>query len=222
MSVEVRQFNSATPDRPTAADAVGEPERPLATGELIPQVSALRYRADVANGDAAALANRTASLGRDVYLLHLRKRTQIHERLSVQSILGSLADQGLAWSMLARMLRVSIPAVRKWRLGEGASPENRHRIARLAALLDMLKDQFMIEDPAAWLEIPLEPTRRTIADACAQDRLDLVLDYAAGWITAEQVLNNLDRDWREVEAARYVEVFEAEDGDLALRPIRRT
>lgn len=209
-----RQLATAGVERPTAANSVPEATAPPATAEqLIPQVSALRYRADIVNSDVA-------SLGRDVFQLNLDERTSARERESVQSLLQLLTERGLSWSMVSRVIDVSVPAIRKWRLGQGASPENRRALARLAALLDMLADQFMIEDPAAWLEIPLGPTRRTLADAYASGRVDLVLDYAGRWITTpERVLDELDPRWRETQASREFETFTAADGHLGVRRV---
>lgn len=214
MTFESRQLARVGVDRPTAADSVPEPAAPPATaGGLIPQVSALRYRADVVNSDAT-------SLGRDVYQLNLDERTSGREHQSVQSLLQILTERGLSWAMISRTLGVSVPAIRKWRLGEGASPENRHALARLVALFDMLADQFMIEDPAAWLEIPLGSTRRTLADAYAAGRVDLILEYAGRWITSpERVLDELYPRWRETEASREFQTFVAADGDLGIRGI---
>ena len=214
MAFESRQLATVGVDRPTAADSVPEPATPPATaGELIPQVSALRYRADLVNSDVA-------SLGRDVYQLNLDERTTARERESVQSLLQVLAERGIGWSMVSRALDVSVPAIRKWRLGQGASPANRHALARLAALLDMLADQFMIADPAAWLEIPLGSTRRTLVDAYSAGRVDLILEYAGRWITsADGVLDELDPGWHEAEASREYETFVAADGAPGIRRI---
>lgn len=214
MTIDSRQLTTAGVDRPTAADAVPEPAAPPATaGELIPRVSALRYQADAVNSDATTLA-------RDVYELNLDERTSGREHQSVQSLLQALTELGLSWSMISRTLGVSVPAIRKWRQGEGASPENRHALARLVALLDMLSDQFMIEDPAAWLEIPLASTRRSLVDAYVAGRVDLILEYAARWITSpERVLDQLDPRWRDADASREFETFVAADGDLGIRRI---
>jgi transcriptional regulator with XRE-family HTH domain len=198
-------------ERPTAADTVGVPTAPPATAQdLIPQVSALRYRADLVNKDVA-------TLGRDVYALSLEERSTDRERQGIQTLLDDLADRGIAWSSIATMLGVSVPAVRKWRQGEGASPESRQAAARLAALVDMLSDQFMIEDPAAWLEMPLAATRRTLVDVLAQGRVDLILEYAAGWISTPQaLLDQIDPKWRESSRPRF-ETFVDAEGQLGIR-----
>jgi hypothetical protein len=107
MLAEPRQLAHLEPEPPTAAASVPAPTVPPATADLIPRVSALRYRADLANTSAT-------SLSRDVYLLNLSERTSDAERQSVNSLLSELSRQGVSWSMLSRLLRVSVPAIRKW------------------------------------------------------------------------------------------------------------
>ena len=197
---------------PTAARNVAEPALPRPTaGELIPRVSSLRVRSDILNADAT-------ELGTEVFLLNLAERAAVQERHGVRTMLESLAAAGLSWTLMSRVLGVSIPAIRKWRLGEGASPESRHAVAELAALLEMLKEQFMIEDPAAWLEIPLAGTSKTVADVVAANRLDLVFDYASAWISSpQQLLDRFAPAWREELAARKYETYVVPDGGLAIR-----
>jgi hypothetical protein len=197
---------------PTAADNVAEQVLPRATaGELIPRVSSLRVRSDSLNTDVT-------ELGREVYLLNLAERTVKQERQGVRTMLEALAGFGLSWTLMARMLGVSVPAIRKWRLGEGTSPENRHAVAGLAALVEMLDEQFMIEDPAAWLEIPLEGTARTVADIVAAGRLDLVFDYASSWIASpKQLLDRFAPEWRDEVATKEHETYLAPDGEMAIR-----
>jgi hypothetical protein len=209
---DIQQLIRTDVPAPTAAGTVHEPALPPATaGELIPVVASLRYRSDLVHTDAI-------QLNRDVYTLHLSERTASRERQAVRTLLDDITASGLSWTLVARILGVSVPAIRKWRLGEGASPANRHAVARLAALLDMLAEQFLIEDPAAWLEIPLAGTPLTLADVFTANRDDLVLEYAAGWIaSAEALLNEFDPTWREAENAREFETFQAPDGGIGIR-----
>lgn len=202
-------------DSPTAAH-VAVPTSPPATAEaLISQVSHLRYRVDLVTDDVT-------SLGREVYGLGHAERTAVRERQSAQTLLEDLARRGLGWSSIARLVGVSVPAVRKWRLGEGASPENRQFLAKLAGLMDMLEEQFMIEDPAAWLEIPL-PDGHTLVDVVARGRVDIVLEYAAGWIrTPSELLDQVGPGWRASGSKSEFETFIAADGQPAIRPVART
>lgn len=197
---------------PTSAGNVAEPEMPAPTaGDLIPRVSGLRIRTHSLNTDVTGI-------GIDVYLLSLAERTAKQERQSVKAMLDALAAAGLSWTLMSRVLHVSVPAIRKWRLGEPASPANRHAIAELAALLEMLDEQFMIADPAMWIEIPLAGTTRTIADVVAAGRIDLVFGYIAGWTPSpQQLLDRFAPEWREEAANRRHETYLAPDGGLAIR-----
>lgn len=213
MAIEARQITTDPQvDRPTAAETAMPPAPPTATAqELIPRVSMLRYQVnDVHSG--------VATLGREVYGLNLKERSTEREKKSVPSLLDVVMKMGVGWSALARLLGVSTPAIRKWRLGQGASPENRKTLAELTALMQMLDEQFMVEDPASWLEIPLADTRTSLIDVYAAGRSDLILDYAGRWITsAEQLLDAFDPKWRASASSREFETFIAADGQPAIR-----
>jgi hypothetical protein len=213
------QFVTLALPEPTAAGTVKAPTLPPETaGDLIPVVSNLRYATDLVHAKSVEVQAQSVELGRKAYSLHLAERTATRERQAVKSLLDDIAATGLSWTLMSRIFGVSVPAIRKWRLGEGASPENRHAVARLAALLDLLDDQFMVEDPAAWLEIPLAETHRTVADIFIAGRDGLVLDYASRWIpTPEALLDEFDPAWREAEAAREYETFDAPDGGVGIR-----
>ena len=190
---------------------------PHATAEaLIPESSQLRY-------EVSDLHDETTRLSRAVYVAYLNERTTRCEQMKVQTLLQMLVATGLSWTTLARALGVSVPAIRKWRLGEGVSPENRHAVARLPqALLEILEQQLHIEDPASWLEIPLAGTRTTLADIYARGREDLVIDYASTWIsTAQELLDQTDPWWRAKTASREFETFESPDGEMALRRVQK-
>src|SRR5438105_10909217 len=153
MAIEGRAPVRRQTDSPTAANVVETPSAPPTTAaQLIPEVSLLRYRADNVNSNVA-------SLGREIYALNLRERTTTHEKQSVRALLELLARKGVGWSELSKMLGVSTPAIRKWRQGEGGWPANRHALSEIAALIEMLGDQFMVDDPVSWLEIPIAGTR---------------------------------------------------------------
>ncbi len=107
------------------------------------------------------------------------------------------ATRGLAWVQIARLVGVSVPALRKWRLGETVSPDNRRELARLAEFFGMITSA-PIGDPAAWLELRLaEETTLTGLDIYAARRADLLLELAFGHITAARLLEEFDPQWRE-------------------------
>lgn len=196
---------------PTAALAITPPYTPPTTAALIPQVAALRYEADL-------IQAKTVSLDRRVHEVDLDRRTDEWQMKGVLSLLTAISERwGMGWSELARTVGVSVPALRKWRLGESASPANRRALARLAATLEMLSDQFMIEDPASWLEIPLADSTLSLVDAYAAGRQDLVIEYAGRRIdSAEQLLAEFAPNWQAGLDARF-ETYPASDGHRAIR-----
>lgn len=213
MAIETRQIiTEPKVDSPTAAETATPPAPPIATAQqLIPRVSMLRYQVnDVHSG--------VSTLGREVYGLNLKERSAEQGKKSVPSLLDAVTKIGVGWAVLARLLRVSTPAIRKWRLGQGASPESRKTLAELAALLQMLDEQFMVEDPASWLEIPLADTHTSLVDVYAAGRSDLILDYAGRWIASEeQLLDAFDPHWRASASSKEFETFIAADGQPAIR-----
>ncbi|MFF2816344.1 hypothetical protein ACFVT9_12570 [Kitasatospora cineracea] len=133
-------------------------------------------------------------------------------------MLDELSDLGFAWRDVARMLGVSVAAVQKWRRGDGVTGNNRRNIASLLAVCDMTTSHYGVDEIASWFEMPLvSGCPITPIDLYAQARPDLVFDYASGHSDPEQVLSNLDPEWREHSRSSF-EVFEAADGELAIRP----
>lgn len=202
---------------PTAADtvkAIAPAETETRIAALVQPTSNIRYQAELLN-------SRAASLNREVLVALMHERTAVFEKLNAQTLLELLGKSGMSWSAVARMLAVSAPALRKWRLGEGTTPANRKALARVAAVVELLSEQFMIQDAASWLEIPLADTKYTIIDAFARGRADLLFDYARLWVTSEQVLDALDKEWRKAHRPKEFEAFMAADGKRALRRVRR-
>jgi transcriptional regulator with XRE-family HTH domain len=88
--------------------------------------------------------------------MDLANRTLAKSRNDVPNLLDELAyRRGMAWTHIAEIADVSVSAVRKWRKGRDASPESRSRLAKFAALLDVLEQKGRIQDPANWMEMDL-------------------------------------------------------------------
>jgi hypothetical protein len=123
----------------------------------------------------------------------------------------------LAWRTIARLVGVSVPAVQKWRKGEKMAPENLDKVATLLATCDLVAS-YSISDVAAWFEIPILPgTPLRPLDLYLADRDELLLDWASHHlIDPVQVLDQFDPNWRASYHSDF-EVFEATDGELALR-----
>lgn len=149
----------------------------------------------------------------------LSERASAKSRKGVEALLEELAtERGMAWRDIARVAGVSRSAVRKWRAGESPSSERRTRLAVAAAFLDLL-EQFPIDDPVGWLEVPILPGYTVTAfDVFDTGNLDILLDYAAQRIPATKLLDEFDDTWRNRFTSRF-EVFTAPDG---IRSVRST
>lgn len=127
----------------------------------------------------------------------------------------------MAWRDVARLLRVSVPAVQKWRRGEGMSGANRLRLARVVAALDMLK-QYLISEPVSWLEMPIkEGVALTRLDLLVGNRFDLALELVSDGdepIVVDPILDEFDPTWRESRVDTAFELFVADDGVVSIRP----
>ena len=159
------------------------------------EVAGLRDRVDLLNSDVRDLHNgvRTHDLEEATSRLAWREPRELLDVLAV--------ERGLSWVDIARLVGVSIPALRKWRLGENVSPDNRRKLARLAAFLEMVAGA-PVDDAAAWMELRLaSDTTLTAADVYLAGRVDLLLDRAYGRISGYQLLDDFDPEWRRHHAA---------------------
>ena len=157
---------------------------------------------------------------RTLYAERLDALAADNKRRSVLDLLGELSDRhGVAWSDVADMLGVSVPALRKWRkTSSGTTPENHQRLAGLVAFYSILGEN--VGTPARWMSMKLVAGYNvTAVDLYSSDAAPVLLDLAAGnaGVTAEGLLDELQPGWRATWESRY-EVFEAEDGDLSMRP----
>lgn len=154
-------------------------------------------------------------------MLHqtLEAATAQASRRSTAILAESLAAFGFAWKDVARVAGVSVPALRKWRLGERAAPANHLRLATFVATCEVIRERCVdIADVASWLEVPLDVTAPiTGLDVLADGFGDLLLEYASDMaITPQSVLDRYEPDWRTKYASQF-EVYVAEDGHNALR-----
>lgn len=177
----------------------------------------------------------TAGLRDEVHLLHdttetlhrsaqefdLQERAALKNRLGPQALTEELSsERGLSWNDIATALSVSLSAVRKWRAGHDVSAENRTNLARLAALIDLL-DEAMVSEPGGWLLTPvLSGYTLRFLDIVAAGRDDLVLENAFDRMTAVEVLDAFEPDWRE-RTKRTFDVAVDGDGIRSLRRRRR-
>ena len=158
---------------------------------------------------------------RDGYLMELLEtRTNQLARRSPAALAETLgAAYGFAWRDVARLASVSVPALRKWRLGEPAVPANLRRLAKVVAICDILHERCPdIADVASWLELPLsEQAPITGIDLLVAERYDLVSRHAGDQTSVgTAILDAYDPDWRTVYASD-VKIYTGQDGFPSLR-----
>lgn len=144
-------------------------------------------------------------------------RTSIRGKSGVPELLKELSALGFAWRDVAKMIGVSIPAIQKWRRGDGVTGINRQKLACLLAACDLIVESYGVQDVASWFEMPVAiGVPVTPIDFWSHGRPELVFEHASGHIDGEGILSAFDSDWREVYRSDY-EVFEAPDGQRAIR-----
>ncbi len=126
----------------------------------------------------------------------LAHRTDERARAGLAALLADLTSgHGLGWSEVARLVGVSVPAVRKWRHGGDVTPTRLNSLGRLAAFLEMLGEED-VQDPAAWLNLPFDAALADVHSKSdiyqAGGALDLLL-YAKGYIDYEELLRRAPR-----------------------------
>ncbi|WP_427136175.1 hypothetical protein [Pseudarthrobacter sp. S9] len=179
------------------------------------------------HGDAAVIRHQAGDLHSSTKDLHHQLRVSALNRLMQEwgkkapnELLEHVSSLGFAWRDIARMIHVSVPAVQKWRRGERITGENRLRLTRLIAVIEMITVEHLVSDPASWFEMPIEDgVAVTPIDLYATGKTDLLLD----WVSNHEadpvtVLDKFDADWRQHYVDENFETFTAEDGELSIRP----
>ena len=197
-------------------DTVESPTRTIA--DLVNETGFLKNRTKILVTDLNEVHQTSEELHIESLRMHHRTLSHKLAKENLSGLLDALSDLGLSWREIARVSGVSIPAVRKWRNGEQATGENRRRVAMLAALCQLAQDEYLIDDVAGWLEVPLHlDVPLTVLDLVVEDRFDLALQLASERdADPERVLDQFDPEWRERYSSA-VEVFTAPDGLLGVR-----
>lgn len=178
--------------------------------QLTEDIGFNRQRADLTAGDFGDLHKQSHDL-------EWRILSAERAKASVGTMLGELGDMGFAWRDLARMVGVSVPAMQKWRRGDKASGDSRQRVASLLAACDLIRKHYMVEEIASWFEVPLvKDVPVTPIDLYAEDRADLVFEFANGQMDPEVLLTEYDPEWRERYRSDF-EVFVGDDGNRSVR-----
>lgn len=190
--------------------------------EAVEDIGDLRNRAEFLGDDSLDLHRSVGQIHSETLDKRLRALANRRVREDLSVLLEELSDLGFSWRDIARTSQVSVPALRKWRLGAPATGENRKRVATMAAFCDIALDEYLISEVASWLEIPLHPEAPiTGMDMIAKDRWDLVLRLASNHgQDPEVVLDEFEPGWRE-QYESPVEVFTGPDGLPGVRLVER-
>lgn len=174
------------------------------TTRTTPNNSDTRYLAECM-GDTATMA------------AEWQARTSTEAKESVPMLLDELAELGFSWRDIARLVHVSVPAVRKWRGSGGSTGSNRRDLAALLAACKLIEERYLIHDVAAWFEVPVFPgCSITPADIYEAANVGLVFELANGHGDNERILDAFRPGWRD-ELRSSFEVFVADDGRPALQ-----
>lgn len=178
-------------------------------------------RVEVLHRQASDIASSAAALRRRGLLNELEDRQQNVSAQSGLDLLATLSDAGFAWRDVARLAQVSVPAVQKWRRGDGMAGANRYRMAKVVALMEVLANHF-VDDPVSWLEMPVkDEVALSRMDLLADGRFDLVLELISddgNPVSASLVLDEYAPNWRRDFVDSDFETFTASDGIVSIRP----
>lgn len=205
----------------TTTDTPAQPSRTLTIDELVQDAGFLRSRARMLGDDVEEAGRRIGEVQHRAFDAQLNMRARDIAKRPVADLLDELAGKGFAWRDIARLVGVSVPAVRRWRQGESPTGVHLLSISRIIALIDALRADHLVSDVAAWLEMPLTPdVPLTGIDLAAAGRHADVLELAAEQVTPEGILDQWQPGWRNRYRSN-IEVFEADDGELGLRLVTR-
>lgn len=205
-----------TGGQPTGTSAGGVSDyAPSARNET----RALSLRADYLRTEVDTLGGEVQELHSEVRGHDLAERSLEKSKKSVANLLEELArDRGMGWSDIAEIVGVSVSAVRKWRQGGVASPQRRTKLARIAALLDVLEEKGVIEDPAAWMEMDFTLEAGYFIrplDLYLEGHVTELIELAEQRHTTAQVLDQVRPNWRQSRSD--FEVILDDDGERSIR-----
>ncbi|MDA8360211.1 MAG: helix-turn-helix transcriptional regulator, partial [Actinomycetota bacterium] len=171
--------------------------------------------------DVAKTGRQVSEVHHQAFQAQLNTKARDMAKRPAAEMLDELARRGFAWRDIARLVGVSVPAVRRWRQGESPTGPHLLAIARLLAFTEILRVDHLVSDVAGWLEMPLVPEAPlTGIDMAADGRFVDLLDLTTGHETPLSVLERWKPGWREQVHSGF-EVFEAADGEPGLRSIVR-
>jgi hypothetical protein len=167
-------------------------------GELVEDIGMGYNRSQLLTNDATDLTRQFAEMHSESTDLQINNEARSLATNAPEQLLNLLADKGFAWRDIARMAGVSVPSVRKWRLGESPTPTNHLAIARIVAVVQILEHDLPVTDIASWMEMPLIMGVPTNAiDLVSDGLLAQVIALALGHVRPEVVMDSHIPDWRD-------------------------
>lgn len=208
----------SAPSRGVISEATGDSRLSPAKVPAGTPISALTHTAN-----ARDLVTRVDDLNTDIRKTHsealvneLSVRIQQRAKTSPHSLLETLGGMGFSWRAVAQLVNVSVPALQKWRKGEGVSGENRLKIATLLAGIDVIASQLKVQEIDSWFETPLvNGVPVTPISIWSSGEYVLVLRYASEELSAEAALDAHDPAWRTKWETNF-EAGKASDGHVSL------
>jgi hypothetical protein len=175
---------------------------------------------------ATAVSEAATDMHQGDYMVEHRVRTSELAGAGGQFLLTELADLGFAWRDISRMIGVSVPAIQKWRRGEGLAGENARKLASLVAACEIIqKFNPVITDVAMWFEVPIvDEAPVTPTDLWATGNQQLVFEHArvdvSSKVDPNDTMDSFDPKWRETYRSDF-ETFRSGDDALSIRVRQR-
>ncbi|MGH9103705.1 MAG: hypothetical protein ACRDYD_12095, partial [Acidimicrobiales bacterium] len=108
-------------------DAPTQVSRARTIDELVEDAGHLRNVTRLLGQDVAEAGRQVSEVHHQVFQAQLNAKARDMAKRPAIEMLDELAGRGFAWRDIARLVGVSVPAVRRWRQGE--SPTGPHLLA---------------------------------------------------------------------------------------------
>jgi transcriptional regulator with XRE-family HTH domain len=201
---------------PNAINTLPEIQQPTKLSPHTLSPSGLVKRAGDVRARSRLLAEDAADVHAQSIDLQLRAAKSQNTLRPHTELLAVLASLGFSWRDIARLAGVSVPALRKWRLGDSPTPTNLARLAEIVAVVDLIRESSPAIDVASWAEVPLLDSPFTPLDLLVDGPCRTVVELAALQIEPSDALDLCIPGWRDSVNTDY-EVFTADDGENAIR-----
>ena len=139
------------------------------------------------------------------------------EATTAESLLTELWLEGFSDHALARAAGVPQATLRAWRARWNVPREGRERLEVLAETARRVNEATGSDAAAAWIEARFTGSNRDGVDVIVAGRHDLLVEWVAGRLTIEEMLDRIFAEWRYDDP---FEVFTASDGHRSIRPRR--